>query len=155
MLMAITKNTATAEELTQEVFFLAFRKKVRPGPGMRLWLREVARRLAANELRRRRPVLIDPSSIEHAARNVPAPEGAAHHSTFNEEVTALRRCMKKLSEEDRQVLAARYQDNTPLADIAGQVNQSAGYIKQRLFRLRKRLGECIQRGLGRGGTSDA
>lgn len=149
LLLAITRNRAVAEELSQEVFLVALRKGMHPGPGMRLWLREVARRLAMNELRRKRPAALSPADVELAGPSRPETKPDIG---FEEELAALRRCLAALAEEDRQVLASRYERAEPLASIAARCRQSVGYLKQRLYRLRKRLGACIRRRLAEGGV---
>ena len=144
LLVAITRNQALAEELTQEVFLLALKKQMRPGPGMRQWLRVVARKLAMNELRRKRPEPMDFQKLEFAGT---APETAARAS-FEEELAALRKCLAELPETDRTLLASRYEHQERLEVVAGKLSQSVGYLKQRLFRLRKRLAGCVRHRLG-------
>ena len=143
LLLAVTGNPATAEELTQDVFLVALRKGMRPGPGMRLWLREVARRLAMNELRRKRP-----ESADFAADEPAGAAGAAERASFDEELAALRRCLESLAGDDRQLIAARYERNESVESLAAALAQSMGYLKQRLFRLRKRLADCVRKRLG-------
>jgi len=153
LLMAITRNQAIAEELTQEVFLVALRKQMRPGPGMRLWLRDVAKKLALNELRRKRPEALDFSGSEPPGGS---PE-AAPRASFDEELAALRQCLAELAEPDRKLLASRYERQEPLEVAAAGFTQSVGYVKQRLFRLRKRLPDCVGRRLGarEGGVAGA
>ena len=150
LLLAVTRNSATAEELTQEVFVVALKRGMRAGAGMRLWLREVARRLAMNELRRRRPAALG-GDAELAALSGGRAAGREGPG-FEEELAALRRCMAELPGDDRDVLAGRYEREEPLAGIAARVGQTEGYMKQRLFRLRRRLGECIARRLAGSGV---
>ncbi len=145
LLLAITRNPSTAEELTQEVFVVALKKGVKPGKGMRLWLREVARRLAMNELRRKRPAVLG-SEVDLTA--LPGAAAAAPSESFEEELAALRRCLGELGDGDRGVIADRYEKSEPLASIAARCGQTEGYMKQRLFRLRKRLADCVQKRLG-------
>ena len=152
LLWAITRNEATAEELAQETYIVALKRGMFvnvQGEGVRLWLRETARRLALNELRRKRPKSLDPevlggiaSALHATDANAGAEMGAA---TFDDELMALRECMTDLSETDRQLLAARYEHGTPIAEIAVQLKLSPDYIKLKLFRLRKVLGERIKR----------
>ncbi|HOX05513.1 MAG TPA: sigma-70 family RNA polymerase sigma factor [Planctomycetota bacterium] len=144
LLMAITRNQAIAEELTQEVFLVALRKEMRPGPGVRHWLRDVARKLALNELRRKRPEPLDISAAEPAG----AAAEAGPRASFEEELAALRHCLAELGEPDRRLLASRYERQEPLEVAAADFSQSIGYLKQRLFRLRRRLAECVGRRLG-------
>jgi len=154
MLLAITRNRATAEELTQEVFVVALKKNMRPGKGMRLWLREVARRLAMNELRRKRPAALG-SDAELAALPAFGSPDPGGEPGFEEELAALRRCLAEVGEDDRSVLNDRYERNEPLASIAARCGQTEGYMKQRLFRLRRRLGECVRRRLAESGVARA
>jgi len=151
LLLAVTRNPATAEELTQEVFVVALKRGMQPGAGMRLWLREVARRLAMNELRRRRPTALggDAELAALPGGRAAAPEGP----DFEEELAALRRCMAELGADDREVLADRYEREEPLASIAARFGQTEGYLKQRLFRLRRRLAECVSRRLAGSGVA--
>ncbi len=151
LLLAITRNRATAEELAQEVFLVALKKGMRAGRGMRLWLREVARRLALNELRRKRPAYLG-SEAELAGLAAAPAEAGVVPADFNEELAALRKCLAELGAADRDLLARRYERTEPLASIALRCEQSIGYIKQRLFRLRKRLGGCIRRRLAGSGV---
>ena len=135
---------ALAEELTQEVFLVALKKQMRPGPGMRLWLRVVARKLALNELRRKRPEPMDFQTLEFAGTT----QEAAARVSFDEELAALRKCLAELPETDRTLLASRYERQECLEVVAGKLVQSVGYLKQRLFRLRKRLAGCVRHRLG-------
>jgi DNA-directed RNA polymerase specialized sigma24 family protein len=63
LLWVLTRNQHTADELAQEVFIVALKRGMAPGDGMRLWLRETARRLAMNELRRKRPAPLEPKDL--------------------------------------------------------------------------------------------
>ena len=147
LLLAVTGNPATAEELTQDVFLVALRKGMGPGPGMRLWLREVARRLAMNELRRKRPEPLDLAAAEPAGE-----AGPAERASFDEELAALRRCLESLVPDDRQLLSARYERGASIEALAAELAQSMGYLKQRLFRLRRRLADCVRRRLAESGA---
>ncbi len=148
-LAAITGNAATAEDLAQEVFLLAFRKGLRPGVGARTWFRKTARFIALNERRRRRPLPMEPADIERLCDAAVAPGGAAEPD-FAAELAALRQCLADLKEADRRLLAARYERRDPLERIAGAEGQTVGYLKQRLFRLRLRLRACVKKRLGAG-----
>ena len=147
VLVAITRDPATAEDLSQEVFVVAFNKGLVPGPGMRQWLKEVARRLAMNELRRKRPQVLDPAHLQALAPASETPNPAAPETPFDDRLAALRRCLDELDPSDRAVLAARYGQDGRLAALAEQFRQSVGYLKQRLLRLRRRLSDCLRRRL--------
>lgn len=145
LLVAITRQPSTAEDLAQEVFLVAHRKQMRAGAGVRLWLREVARRLAMNELRRKRPQPTAPEEMTRLADAQSEPVDGEVNDVFNDQLAALRVCLEEVPAPDRDVLTARYEHGTPLVRIASDSGQSVGYIKQRLFRLRRRLAGCIRR----------
>ena len=155
LLVAITRQPAMAEDLAQEVFLVAHRKQMRAGNGIRFWLREVARRLAMNELRRKRPQATAPEEMTRLADTQAEPAHGAANDEFHEQLAALRQCLEEVPAPDREVLAARYEHSTPLSRIASDAGQSVGYITQRLFRLRRRLAECIRRRLANPKVSHA
>jgi len=144
LLCALTRNQATADELAQEVFIVAMKRGIIPGDGMRLWLRETARRLAMNELRRKRPKALDSEDL-NALPGMSVQNETCESDEFEDELTALRTCMKDLPEADRQLLAERYDAGASIADIAKRLGMSPEYVKLKLFRLRKVLGDRIRR----------
>jgi len=148
LLLAITRNATLAEDLTQEVFVVALRKGMEPGPDTRLWLREVARRLAIAELRRKRPKTL--ADFEQFIGSIVPSDAGAPKAEFNEEVSALRACVKALPEGLREIVALKYEKGQPLAKLATRTGKTVGYLKQVLFRLRKRLADCIRRRLAMG-----
>ena len=145
VLTAITRNSSTAEDLAQEVFITAYRKNLKPGPKIRWWLRNTARFLALNELRKRRPSPTDPEVLESLAERSADAEDSDPDPDFERQLAALRICLSQLPEADRALLSARYSRHEPLAAVGQAIDQSVGYIKQRLFRLRRKLQACIER----------
>ncbi|MHC4201422.1 MAG: RNA polymerase sigma factor [Planctomycetota bacterium] len=148
LLLAITRNATLAEDLTQEVFVVALRKGMEPGPDTRLWLREVARRLAIAELRRKRPKTM--ADFEQFIESVHPPEASAPQTEFSDELSALRACIQELPKGSREIVALRYEKGEPLSKLATRTGKTVGYLKQVLFRLRKRLADCIRRRLATG-----
>ena len=55
----------------------------------------------------------------------------------------LRDCLTQLSDRQRELIAARYQDGFELAVIAESMNRTTNAIKQALFRARKALVDCV------------
>lgn len=148
MLLAITRNATLADDLTQEVFVVALRKGMDPGPDTRLWLREVARRLAIAELRRKRPKTL--ANFEQFIESIQPPEVYASQTEFSDELSALRACIQALPKGLRELVALKYEKGQPLSKLATRTGKTVGYLKQVLFRLRKRLADCIRRRLATG-----
>lgn len=151
-LMALTRRPEVAEELAQDVFLLAWNRGVTPGPELSTWFRRVARNLALNELTRKRPALWSAAELaEVEARDARVVDGP----DFEAELTALRRCLSELPEGDRELLEARYARTDSLASLAERTGQTVGYLKQRLFRLRRKLAGAIRARLsGREGEDE-
>lgn len=139
-LRVVCRNHQIAEDLTQEVFLLAWRKGMQPGPGMSRWFRCVARNLALNELTRKRPLVWDEETLLKAecSKEEPATGGS-----FEEDLATLRMALSHLPAKDRSLLDARYAKEVPLAVISEKTGQSVGYLKQRLLRLRRKLARAF------------
>ncbi|MCW8130639.1 MAG: sigma-70 family RNA polymerase sigma factor [Planctomycetota bacterium] len=140
-LRVVCRNHQIAEDLTQEVFLLAWRRGLTPGPGLSHWFRSVARNLALNEMTRKKPVLWDAETLRRA--EPAAPEAPAPAGRFEEDLATLRTALRNLPEADRRLLNARYEKEEPLAVISEQTGQSVGYLKQRLLRLRRKLARAF------------
>ena len=63
---------------------------------------------------------------------------------------ALRACLKRLRQRDRDLLLGRYTNTGPLAEYANAMGRSVAALKVTLHRLRNSLLECIQRALNSG-----
>jgi len=57
---------------------------------------------------------------------------------------ALERCIEKLPEKSRQLLALRYEEDASMEGVAAAVNSTAAAVRVMLFRIRNLLAECIQ-----------
>ncbi len=55
----------------------------------------------------------------------------------------LRHCLTQLSDHQRELICARYQDGFNLEDIAKSLNRTTNAVKQALFRARKALVNCV------------
>lgn len=75
-------------------------------------------------------------------------------SDFEQRHQALRNCLAKLPEKDREVVRAHYECEQPLADVSEVAGRSVGALKQVLFRVRRTLRACIEHQLA-DGTSHA
>ena len=69
---------------------------------------------------------------------------------FEQRQRALRKCVEKLPEKDRDIVRAHYESEQPLAEISAQLGRSVGALKQVLFRVRRTLRACIKTQLAEG-----
>jgi RNA polymerase sigma-70 factor, ECF subfamily len=108
------------------------------------WCRSVARNLAWRERTRSRRLraikdeqLLD--LVDEALSELPSREDLNHRKTL------LTKCTEKLSEANRQLLAARYTQGMSLRELSASLNRPEGSLQVTLFRIRKALQECMQR----------
>lgn len=73
-------------------------------------------------------------------------ESAGEGLTVNEtKVEALGDCLQKLPANSFQLLQRRYYSSQSVMEIAEQMQKSVSAISQSLYRIRKRLLDCVQR----------
>ncbi len=138
-------NAHEAEDLAQEVFLTAFRRlesfhsSLPIGP----WLRGIAFNLLRNHVKKHRAVAIGGAAEleqlidHHIADHYPPEQESAL-------LSALRLCLQKLSEAERDLLHRRYHDETPVQDLARNIGCGTSTITMQLHRLRQVLAGCIR-----------
>jgi RNA polymerase sigma factor (sigma-70 family) len=155
MLLALTRKRSVAEDLAQEVFLLALKKRLQPGPQVAGWFKSAAWRLAMNELRRRQPLSRDFIHLQDLGTKMEPPGLQDSAPSFTAELAALRHCLDELNQNDHSLLAGRYDLERTLPELSTALGQTVGYLKQRLFRLRARLASCIRKRLMVEASGDA
>lgn len=137
---AITGERGSAEDAVQSAWVVAWRKlaAVREPERVRSWLMSVAVNEARQIVRRRRRVSVVeiPSETEAAARTDPA-VGIARLD--------LDRALRRLSPDDRALIALRYVAGFDAPEIATITGRSASGIRARLSRLTARLRQELAR----------
>ncbi|MGL6073232.1 MAG: RNA polymerase sigma factor [Fimbriiglobus sp.] len=143
MAMARLRNTAEAEELTQEVFVHAMRKlpQLRDARCFAGWLRRITARMAINRLTRKGPAFgTEPEILDAIA-------GHDHDPTDDierkEDKAELLEALRALKPEDRATLEAFYIRHLNLKQMAVEFDAPLGTIKRRLFVARNRLKEVL------------
>ena len=98
--------------------------------------------LAHTRDRQRDRLLLDPDLAEvvsgEVARQAEQIEGVR---------TALRACLQRLTPEHRDLIEQRYFRSLSVADLAASVERSTGAIKVALLRIRRQLGDCVQKSM--------
>jgi len=69
---------------------------------------------------------------------------------FEQRHAALRNCLEKLPDRDREIVHAHYEGGQPLATVSARIGRSVGALKQVLFRVRRTLRVCVEARLAEG-----
>ena len=143
IVMQRLRNTAEADEVTQEVFLRAFRKmsQLKEPAAFAGWLCQIAARLSINRAVRRPPeTSCEPSSFEVLQQS---PETSATGLIQMEDAEQLRSGLDRLGDLDRKTLIAFYFDGQSLKEMSVEFNSPIGTIKRRLHTARHRLRDVL------------
>src|SRR5687768_6013221 len=134
LIVRITTNRETAEELTLDVFYDVWRRAARydAANGTVLgWIMNQARSRAIDRLRfEQRKKRVDP----HASDPLPALETDDSHDIldFKEQSRALQVALTVLTPDERQAIEAAFFSELTYAEVAARLNQPLGTVKTRI-----------------------
>lgn len=147
--MSLLHNPADAEEVLQETNLVLWRKfdQYQPGTDFGQWACRVAyyEVLKVREKKARGEQLFSGEFIE-----VLAAESASTMERTDARREALNGCLKKLREQDRQLLMGRYQPNATTRSVARTLGRSVQGTRKSLHRVRMAILACIERTLALG-----
>ena len=78
-----------------------------------------------------------------------ASERAGELDQIEPRALALRKCLAKLSADDRELLDRVYSDRDSVDGIAAELGKATQTIYNRLHKLRRQLMDCIERNLNK------
>ncbi len=145
-LIAILGNAADAEDVLQAAMMLVWDKRTEfeRGTNFGAWARKVAWFQAQNHIRKRaargESPLIDESMIAAADERM-----AERELEFTRHRRALRLCLEKLPDRQREVVAGRYFDEKSVEGIAGDMGIKPNAVSQLIYRAKANLVECVKR----------
>lgn len=143
IVMQRLRNTAEADEVTQEVFLRAYRKlsQLKEPKAFGGWLCQIAARLSINRAVRRPPETVcEPASFEVLQQ---APDSPAAELMQLEDAEQLRTGLDRLGDLDRRTLMAFYFDGQSLKEMSVVFDSPIGTIKRRLHTARHRLHDVL------------
>ena len=146
--MAITGNRSDTEEVLQEAVLVLWRRfgDFVPGTNFYAWAKQVAFYTVMN-VRKKQIRLGMPmdsaflGSIESAF--------AEKSDSFDLRLAALEDCLKKMTNSDRQLIAARYGSSRNVKELSQELGRPVNTLYKNLERIRHTLIECIERTLAR------
>jgi RNA polymerase sigma-70 factor (ECF subfamily) len=149
LVKAYVKNSADAEDLTQEVFLKAYQNlsSLNDHRQFSSWLRRIAQNHCTDWLRRQREnhLSFEEIKVAETAKMAPSPEEMALRQEFREIVW---QAINSLLEIDRRLIEARYLENTSLKQLQADYGLSYCAIAGRLKRAKQKVREIVQKVLG-------
>lgn len=134
------------EDLTQEVFIIAFKKleTYKPDDNFKNWLIGIAKYQLFNHLRknkRRNNAMED--FREHILKTIEPDLNTEAENLKEDQVENLLNCISKLSDRARTIVRSSL-DGSKLEELSEQLNLSQNAIYQARFRAHKQLKKCME-----------
>lgn len=148
LIMRITNNRETAEELTLDVFHDVWRRASKydaAGGTVVGWIMNQARCRAIDRLRfEQRKKRINP----HADSPLPASAPSDPHDAvdLSEQGHLLRSALSLLTPDERQVIETAFFADLPYAEVAARLNQPLGTVKTRIRSGLAKLRQALAKG---------
>lgn len=147
-LVTLLGNWSDAEEVYQETTLALWRSfdDYQPGTNFMHWAKRVAfnRVLTFRKQKKRQGIPCSSeffSAVEEAV--------AIENDLFDARARALANCLKKLTDQERQLISLRYENDCTIKDVAAKTGRPANTLYKALGRIRHALLECIERTLSR------
>lgn len=151
LIARMVRDTALAEDLSQEVFVKAFRSLDAYDPGRKFssWLFKIAHNATIDQLRRRgldtEPLETDDEDQPQRLRTLadPGAVSPAQRHERHEMAQALADAMRRLRPDYREIVVLRFQEGLAYEDIAEATGLPLGTVKTHIHRARKELAESL------------
>ncbi|HEX2474261.1 MAG TPA: sigma-70 family RNA polymerase sigma factor [Lacipirellulaceae bacterium] len=142
-ILALVGNAAAAEDVLQETNLAATQRLAEAATicDFTAWLFGVARHQVQDYRRRqaREKLLFNDELLTLLADEVPAAI-----SDFSARQQALRSCLAKLPDKQRDLILRRYAPGASVQGMASELKRTVGVVSQTLYRIRRALLECIE-----------
>jgi RNA polymerase sigma-70 factor (ECF subfamily) len=134
----LTSNRTLSEDLAQEVFFrvLKYRHTYQPQGNFRAWLYQIARRVYADQLSKRKSEVALPQDAREISGGGLPPD---REFQKKQEALLLRRALAALPDEKREVLIMSRFLDLKYEEIATVLECEVGTVKQRVYRAMRDL----------------
>ncbi|MGB0774255.1 MAG: sigma-70 family RNA polymerase sigma factor [Akkermansiaceae bacterium] len=134
-----------ARDTLQDVNIIIYRKQssYEMGTNFKAWAFAIARFECLSYLSRYKKVQM--TTLDSDLLETLADKAEEKADDIEPVLAALRVCVQSLNNEQRYIIQHRYHERTSLETVATQLQTSVGAVKQKLFRLRKQLKDCMLR----------
>lgn len=145
-ILALVRRPADTDDILQEVNVVLWRKRetYRSGTDFLSWAVEIARLqvLAHRARQARHGIRFDTSLLADIAD-----AALAESEQYDRRDAALRSCLQKLPEQQRELIVRRYQPKATVNALAEEMGKTAKAVSESLRRIRETLRQCIERTL--------
>jgi RNA polymerase sigma-70 factor (ECF subfamily) len=142
--LRLLRNRSAAEDVVQELYVRIWERAWQFDPekgGAKTWLTVMARRMAIDELRKRRPPTVSPDDVE-----IDDPE-IQNRMEASADGQVLTRCLGGLEQGARQAIILAYRDGFSYEELSQRLAAPVGTIKSWVSRGLQRLRLCLERPL--------
>jgi len=143
-ILMLVPNRTYADEIMQEVSVILWQKfdTFTLGSNFVAWGIKIARLevLSFYKKQRAKRVIFDSDLM-----NMLSIQAEPTLNTMDAQIDALRKCVRKLKDTDRELIHLHYEKNYTIKDISGHVNRSVHALYKVFNRIHHYLLKCIQR----------
>lgn len=146
-ILSLTLDRELARDLLQQTNLVLLEKEddFMPGTSFSSWSCKVAFYEVLSDRRDRRR---DRLMFNDELLSMIALQTESNIGDIDQRADALRACLKQLTNEQRQLIAARYGPGGSVAEIAASASKTPGAISAALHRIRATLADCVTKRLG-------
>ena len=136
----LTSNRTLSEDLAQDVFFrvLKYRHTYQPAGNFRAWLYQIARRVYADQLNKRKPEVAMPEEAREISGAGLPPD---REFQKKQETLMLRRALAAMPGDKREVLIMSRFLELKYEEIAAVLKCEVGTVKVRVYRAMRDLSD--------------
>ncbi|MDF1825026.1 MAG: sigma-70 family RNA polymerase sigma factor [Verrucomicrobiales bacterium] len=139
----LVRDLADAEDIMQACRLTMWKRfsSFEAGSSFPAWGKKIALNQILNYRRsvKRKPLhTADPEFIESVAKEIDR-----QSDELLERSEALKECLRKLPDQQRQTIVLRYYDGCEIEEIARTTGRTGGAVYRLLSRIRRSLNECI------------
>ncbi|MBT8045178.1 MAG: sigma-70 family RNA polymerase sigma factor, partial [Verrucomicrobiae bacterium] len=143
---SLLPNNPIAEDILQNTNLVLWEKRNRfkEGSNFHAWAFKIARIQVQHQYdraKRETRLVFSESLVDHIA------DAAVKNKPRERTLAILEGCMEKLSDQQRQIVNARYTQGESLEQHAEKTGATAGSLRISLFRIRAILRKCVENGL--------
>ncbi len=143
-ILALCPNYQDADDIFQETVGLMWEKfnEYEEGTNFTAWAAQIARFKVLNRRRKKGAMWLS----EEAMDSIQALTDT-YSDNYELRLEALQKCLLKLPEKERALIALRYEHNKRCTSIAQITNRSVNGIYNTMARVHRSLRQCVQRAL--------